>query len=105
MQNFEIGFDSTKLGESFNSKSANNSRFVRAMNCRAYFPVTTKAVLDESKLAASRNRFVFNAPQSPLSVLMIKTNSFLSGRTARSGWNLGSVRFCNETRTLFIKAA
>ena len=105
MQNFEIGFASTKLGESFNSKSANNSRFVRSINCRAFFPLTTKAVLAESKLEASRNRFVFNAPQSPLSMLMIKTSSFSSGRTARSGWNLGSVRFCNETKTLFINAA
>ena len=51
MQNFEIGFASTKLGESFNSKSANNSRFVRAMNCLAFFPVTTKVVLAGSKFA------------------------------------------------------
>ena len=81
MQNFEIGFVSTKLGESFNSKSASNSRFVRAMNCRALFPVTTNAVLAESKFAASRNRFVFSAPQSPLSVLIMRTSSFLIGRT------------------------
>jgi hypothetical protein len=39
MQNFEIGFASTKLGESFNSKSANSSRFVRAINCLASFPL------------------------------------------------------------------
>src|SRR5438105_13071498 len=102
MQNFEIGLASTKLGESFNSKSANNSRFVRAMNCRAFFSVTTKAVLDEAKLAAARDRFVFNAPQSGWSVLVIKTSYFLSVRTARGGLDLGSVRCCTYSRPVLI---
>ena len=82
---YEVHGQSTKLGESFNSKSANSSRFVRAINCLAFFPVTIKLVLAGSKFVASRKRFVFNAPQSPLSVLIINTNSFWSGRMARSG--------------------
>jgi hypothetical protein len=75
-----IGLVSTKLGVSFNSKSASNSRFIRATNCRAFFPVTTNVVFDWSKFAASRNRLVFSAPAKPLSVLMIKTNSVFTSR-------------------------
>src|SRR5213078_3618197 len=73
--------------------------------CRAFFPVTTKAVLAESKFAASRNRFVFKAPANPLSVLMIKTSSLLRGLISRRGCSRGSVRLCRETRTLFINSA
>ena len=83
VQNFEIAFVSTKLGASFNSKSASNSRFVRATNCRAFLPVTTNAVFADRNSPLRETDSCSARRPDPLSVLMIRTSSFFTSRICK----------------------
>ena len=79
---------SANCGESLNENSATSSRFVRATHWAALRPATTYTVVAGGTLAASRNKLVFRAPQSPLSVLMMISARFLTSRFSANGcWN------------------
>ena len=103
-QNFEIGFVSRKVGESFNSKSASNSRSRPRDELPRFAAGGRRKPSSPCRNWPLRaSRLVFSAPARPLSVLMMSTSSFFRRRISRSGCKRGSVRSCSETRTRFIR--
>ena len=86
MQNFAIALVSRKRGRSFSSKSASMFALRAGEELRALAADGDEIASSPRRTApTSRNRFVFSAPQSPLSVLTTITSSFFTSRTSSSG--------------------